>query len=259
MHVALGQDAPLVDEQDVRRHRLDLVQHVAGDDDALAGATPFPDEADRFAPGERVEARQRLVENQELRIVRQRLRHLDALAHAFAVGPDLLAGGVEQVDGFQGAPGAERRLPLLQSVQPHQRGNPLETGHALVERVLLGTEADAEIERGIAPDPLAEHRDVALAGLELTGDDFEERRLAGAVWPEQPGDAGWHGDGHVVESDHLAIPFREVGGSDNRAGGRRARPAHAITSTPRTRRSSTNAETATVRISIASDSSHDVS
>ena len=40
--VALGEDPAVVDQQDVRRHRLDLVQDVARDDDALAGAAPSP-------------------------------------------------------------------------------------------------------------------------------------------------------------------------------------------------------------------------
>ena len=46
--VALGEDPAVVDQQDVRRHRLDLVQDVARDDDALAGARPVADQADRL-------------------------------------------------------------------------------------------------------------------------------------------------------------------------------------------------------------------
>ena len=43
--------------------------------------------------------RERLVEDQQLRIVHERLRELDALAHALAVGADALVGGVHQIDG----------------------------------------------------------------------------------------------------------------------------------------------------------------
>ena len=39
---------------------------------------------------DRIHARQRLVEDEQFRIVDERLRHLDALAHALAVGADLL-------------------------------------------------------------------------------------------------------------------------------------------------------------------------
>ena len=97
--VAFGEDPAVVDQQDVRRHRLDLVQDVARDDDALAGAAPSR-EIRRIVlrRAERIHARQRLVEDQQLGIVDDRLRQLHALAHALAVGADLLVGGVHQVD-----------------------------------------------------------------------------------------------------------------------------------------------------------------
>ncbi len=103
MNVALGQDAAVVDQQDVRRHRLDLVQDVARDDDALARAAPVLDQPDRAAARERIHAGERLVENQQLRLVDDRLRELHALAHALAVGADLLVRRVEQIDAGQRA------------------------------------------------------------------------------------------------------------------------------------------------------------
>src|SRR5712692_151598 len=45
-HVALGQDAPVVDQEDAAGHRLHLVQDVAGDDDRAAGAPQAPHEVD---------------------------------------------------------------------------------------------------------------------------------------------------------------------------------------------------------------------
>ena len=40
--VAFGDDPAVVDQQDVRRHRLDLVQDVARDEDALCRRGPTP-------------------------------------------------------------------------------------------------------------------------------------------------------------------------------------------------------------------------
>ena len=60
-------------------------------------ARPLLDEADRLAPRDRVHAPERLVENQQLRVVHQRLRQLHALPHALAVAADLLVGRIEQV------------------------------------------------------------------------------------------------------------------------------------------------------------------
>ena len=99
---------------------------------------------------------------------------------------------------------------------------------------------------GIAPDGLAEHRDRALARPELAGDELHERALAGAVGPEQPGDAGRHVHRDVVQADDLAVPLRQVvGGEDRRA--------HATISTPRTRRSRTEIDTASRPSSTRTD------
>ena len=98
-----------------------------------------------------------------------------------------------------------------------------------------------EVERGILPDPLAEHGDVAFARFELPGDQLHERRFAGAVGAEQPGDAGGHGQRDVVQADDLAVPLRQMRCRDDR----RAGLAHAITSTPRTRRSRMRPDAAT--------------
>ena len=107
--------------------------------------------------------------------MREGLRQLDALTHALAVGADLLVGGVGQIDRRQRAARHLCGAGFVDAVQPHERRHPLEAGHPLVEGVLLWTEPDAEIEAGILPDRLAEHRDLALARLELPGDELHER------------------------------------------------------------------------------------
>ena len=174
---------------------------------------------------ERIHAGERLVENQQLRLVDDRLRELHALAHALAVGADLLVRRVEQIDAGQRPPRRFHRVFLVVAVQADQRRHPFEAGHALVERILLGTEANLEIQRGIAPDRFAEHLHGALARFELTGDQLHERRLAGAVRTEQPGDARRHVHGDIVQSDHLPVPLRDLLGAHHGgpAGVRRGR------------------------------------
>ena len=223
---------PLLISRMFAGHRLDLVQDVARDDDALARAGPVANHPDGAAAGQRVHARQRLVENEQLRIVDDGLRQLDPLAHALAVGANLLVGRVHQVHGRQRTPGRIVCLFIGEAVQPDERTHPLETGHPLVEGVLLRTETDGEVEVRVAPDRLAEHLHDALARLELAGDELHERRLAGAVRAEQAGDPGRHFDADVVQADDLPVPLRDVVGRDNWW--------HQVTtSTPRTRRSST--------------------
>ena len=62
---------------------------------------------------------ERLVEDQQLGIVHDRLRQLDALAHALAVGADLLVRGVDQVDALERARARPRRAAV--SSRPFRR------------------------------------------------------------------------------------------------------------------------------------------
>ncbi len=74
VHVAFGQNPALVDQQDVRGHRLDLVKDVARHDDTAARAAPLLDQPDGLAACDRIHSRQRLVENQQFGLVGKRLR-----------------------------------------------------------------------------------------------------------------------------------------------------------------------------------------
>ncbi len=249
--VSLRQNATLVDQQDVGGHRLDFVEDVTRDQHALAGAAPLLDQADRLSPPEGIHARQRFVEDDQVGVVRERLRELHALAHALAVGANLLARRLHEVDLLERAVRELGRRGVAHPVQARQRGDPLEPGHAVVEGVLFGAEADAEVEAGILPDRLAEHRDRALTRLELAGDEFHERGLAGPVGPQQARNARRDGHGDVVQPAHLAVPLGQVLCLDD--GG------HATTSTPRTRRSSTNAPAPMSSAIMSSDTGQGVS
>ena len=70
-----------------RGQRLDLVEHVARHDDRLAGLAELLDPLDDVDARHRIDAGQRLVEQQEVGIVRDRGRELGALAHALARSP----------------------------------------------------------------------------------------------------------------------------------------------------------------------------
>src|SRR5207253_10727631 len=58
---------------------FDLVEDMARHDDALAGAAPLLDQPNRPAPHDRIHAAERLVEDEQLRIVSDGLRELHAL------------------------------------------------------------------------------------------------------------------------------------------------------------------------------------
>ena len=105
-HVAFGQDAAVVDEEDAARHRLHLVQDVARHEHGAALASEALHEVHHAAPVHGVHPAQRLVEQQHLGVVGEGLRHLDALAHPLAVAADL---AVARLGAGRPAPGRAPR------------------------------------------------------------------------------------------------------------------------------------------------------
>ena len=151
-----------------------------------------------------------------------RLRQLDALPHALAVGADLLVGGVHQVDRRQRARAPRRRLRF--SSRPFSRTSarhPLEPGHPLVERVLLGAEADAG-SRGDGLPQIGSPSTVTLPllGLSWPVISFMNVDLPAPFGPSSPVMPGGTATRDVVQADDLPVPLRDVLGRDD--GRRRA-------------------------------------
>ncbi len=95
--VALGQDAPVVHEQHPPRHGLDLVEDVARDHHRPALPAELAHEVDHPPAVHRVHPAHRLVEQQHLGVVGDRLGQLHPLAHALAVAADLPVLRVEEL------------------------------------------------------------------------------------------------------------------------------------------------------------------
>ena len=102
---------------------------------------------------------------------------------------------------------ASRASRRGQAAQSGAGVDEIPAGHPFVEGVLLRAEADRAIEGGIVPDRLAEHANCSLAGAKLAGRQLQQRRLAGAVGAEQPGDAGADFERQLVDADDVAVPL----------------------------------------------------
>ena len=101
--VALGGEAALGDDEDPRAEALDLVEDVARHDDGAVGpgAEP-PHEVDEVQPLARVEAVERLVEHEDLRVVDEGGGDLDPLAVALGQGAHRAAIAGVQLDDLEG-------------------------------------------------------------------------------------------------------------------------------------------------------------
>ena len=106
LDLALGHHVALAEQDHLVADAIHFVQDVAGDDDVPSLLAPLLEERDGFGAGQRVEAVQRLVEDDHLRIVRRGLRQFDALPHALAVGGHRAVARVGQADGFERGHGA---------------------------------------------------------------------------------------------------------------------------------------------------------
>src|SRR5262249_45154052 len=92
----------------------------------------------------------------------------------------------------------------------------IEPSHPLVERVLLGAQADVTHQRRIIPHRLAEDADLSLARIQLAGCQLEQRRLAGAVGTEQARHAGWDAQRQLVQPNDVAVPLGDAVELDDR-------------------------------------------
>src|SRR5690606_31176280 len=166
------------------------------------------DEVHELEPLARVHAVERLVQQQDRRVVHKGGRHLDALLHALGVVPDLAAGGIVHL--HQPDRAARGRLRIRQPVQLRHREDELLPGEEVVGRLPLGDEAQAAVDPGVLPDRLPVQRDGAGRRREEPAHHVDERGLPGAVRAEQPGHAGPDLHRDAVDRDDVAVPAGHV-------------------------------------------------
>jgi len=118
------------------------VEDVAREDHEPALVGELPEEGDGLGARHGIETVERLVEDEDPRIVGQRLREADALAHPLAVGGHLAPRGIGQIGPLDRGGGPLLRLGARQAVQPQQGRHEAEAGHARGERVVLGAVPD---------------------------------------------------------------------------------------------------------------------
>ena len=189
-HAARLEDHQLVAEG----HRLDGVvrDHQAG---AGEGGEVPREAATQLGAGAGVHGRERLVEQQQARVGRERARERDALRLAARERPGLGRGQVGQAHAVEHLEGARpgRAAALAARAQPE--GHVLERRHVREQQVVLEDHSDgallgrhAHAGRGVLEDDAVEHDPAALQRHE-TGQRAQQRGLAGGVGPQEHDDA----------------------------------------------------------------------
>ena len=188
-------------------HQVEL---VAGEEHrgALGGA--FGEHLAHGVHADRVEPGERLVQDEQIRIVDQRGRQLHALLVAVREGLELVALPCRRRPGARSSAGPSRgRRAARHAVQPAQVLELFQHDHAGVEAALLRHVAEGAAR--LAVDGRAAPAHLAAVQGDHADDGPHGRRLAGAVGAEEAEDlAGRHGERQPVQGDHVAVAPPQV-------------------------------------------------
>ena len=155
--VAARDQATLRDHQHPRPDLGDLVEHVARHQHAPTFVAEAVEQRDHVASLHRVEAGERLVEDQHLGIVDQRRRHLDPLAHPLGELTDRLGADVGEFDQSERVAGGA--LGVADPVGPGRELEELAGAEVVEQGVLLRHERHASADVAVGAWVRAEHVD----------------------------------------------------------------------------------------------------
>src|SRR5882762_76956 len=167
-------------EADPVTDHLGVRQDVGGEEHGPPPRLQVEDDVAHLPPPDRIEPRHRLVQDDELRIVDQRLGQPDALQHPFRVETELPVAAVGEAHAFEEILDAPASRGRVQPEQPRVKVEELLPGEVVVQVRVLGQEADAPSGpdlRGV----LAKQADDARIRKDQAQRQLDRGGLAGAV------------------------------------------------------------------------------
>src|SRR5438105_5336502 len=182
-------------DRDAVAEDLDIRQDVRGEQHRRSGLALLEDQVAHVAPAERIEAAHRLVEDQQLGIVKERGGESEALEHALGILAESQGRPLPEPDA------AEPMFRSGLSVSPAETGELareleiLDPAQVIVEIGLLRQEAEA-LATGRANDRVAEHPCLAARGFVESDQELERGGLAGAVGAQEA---------HYLAAAHLEV------------------------------------------------------
>ncbi len=182
-------DQPPLGDQGDHVALLGLGHVLGGDQERAAGLAQPVELAPDALADERVDAGGRLVEEHQLGVVDERAGELQPAAHAArqVAGPSL--PGVGELQPVEQRPDARPPLEQEQPVQARDEVQVLADGQVVVQRDVLGHEADPGAGLGGKPGGVgAEHLGLAAGRAEGAREQPDRRRLAGAAGADDADD-----------------------------------------------------------------------
>ena len=227
-------DAAGLQHRDAAAQHLGFLEVVRREDDRVAVAVQLADELPEALAQLDVHARGGLVEHDDRRLVDERLADQHAALHAAGERSHVGIRLRREVEVMQDL--VDPRALLAQAEVTRLELERLAHAEERIEHELLRDDAEASpCGSEIGDDVVAEHAHGAAVGARQSRDDRDERRLAGAVWTEQPEELALR-DRQVdaVERPHLPEAARHIPDFDRGVHAReRAGPSQARTAPPR--------------------------
>ena len=201
--------APLVEHHDRLAEVLDEIELVAGEQHGATGMDPFGQGGAQLGHRDRVEAGERLVEHDHLRVVHQGRGQLQPLLHAAGQLVRPIRPPVTKAQLVEKASGRSGGLRTVDPVQSGEVDQLFPRGHRGVEAPLLGHVAPAAAIGG--GHRMARPPRLSRIGIDDPEHDPHERGLACAVGSEEPHQhPGRDVEGHVVEDRPLGEGMRHL-------------------------------------------------
>ena len=212
---AFGDDAAAFDERHAIAGRFHFAKQMGIEKHRDPVGAQFVDDAAHQQSAQRVEPGGRLIEEDELRFVEQRLGQPHPLKHALAVAAQRAIGRVEQVDACQQPIDAGVQRNAAQTIEPAVKPQQLGRGERVVKAKVFGKKADARAGRAIA-ERCAQHVPRAGRRLDQRQQHLDRRGLAGAVRAEEPEDlAGAHAQRQIGHRERRAELLAQRVGLDH--------------------------------------------
>ncbi len=199
---SLRDDAAADHHREAIREVLRLVHEVRGEQHRLAEGREVADDVPGLATGTRIEARRRLVQEQQLRVARQAERKVQAPALAARQPTDPRTRPIGQID--KGQQFVDRsRMRIVAAVEVENLGN----GQVGLHARRLEHDPDALPEPTVAQGRVEpEHRHLAGVPRAVALQDLDRGGLAGPVRAEQGEDLPF-ADREVESGDRRHSPI----------------------------------------------------
>ncbi len=206
--------APARQQQQPVAEPLGVLHHMGGEDHGRAAGRQIPDDVLEDALVHRVQARERLVEQQQPRRIDQGCGELDLLGQALGELAHRRRGLVAKAQAFDQLDRRLARLARAHPLQPGEIDDGVQHRHPPVEPTLFGQKPDL---RGVLPGRRpAQHFDAPGGGADDVQHHPERGGLARAIAAEEAEDAPLrHGEAQTIHRGEIAEPLGDIIQNEN--------------------------------------------